>query len=276
MSGFSRPAGGEDVDHAFRRNGARDDLADGLIQLLVWSRRSGRALDQHRLHRLEERDVVADANRVLMRHRERKGTGEVAHRLNAAVLAVLLREDVFLRRRQQAQPLLRRTRDPRGAVEAVEQPAADVELLQHDCDRLALIECRPSGAAALGVGRERPLQLVGEPEIVDDEAARLVPEHAVDARNRLHQPVAAHRLVDVHRVQARRVEAGEPHVAHQHHLKRVPGVAEPARERLPAGLVPDVRLPVGRVGGRAGHDDLDAPLSSSSSCQSGRRRTSSR
>ena len=86
------------------------------------------------------------------------------------------------------------------------------------------------------------------------------PEHAIDPRDRLHQPVAAHRLVDVHRVQARRVEAGEPHVAHQHHLKRVPGVAEPARERLPAGLVADMGLPVGRVGGRAGHDDLDPPL----------------
>ncbi len=69
-------------------------------------------------------------------------------------------------------------------------------------------------AAALGVGRQRLLQLVGEAEVVHHQPAGLVPEHAVHARDRLHQPVPAHRLVDVHRVQARRVEAGEPHVAH--------------------------------------------------------------
>ncbi len=82
-----------------------------------------------------------------------------------------------------------------------------------------------AGAAALGVGRQRLLQLVGEAEVVDDQPARLVLEDAVHAGDGLHQAVAAHRLVDVHRVQARRVEAGQPHVAHDHDLERVVRVA---------------------------------------------------
>jgi hypothetical protein len=40
-------------------------------------------------------------------------------------------------------------------------------------------------------------------------------------RNGLHQVVALHRLVDVERVHARRIETGEPHVAHDHQLQRI-------------------------------------------------------
>ena len=70
----------------------------------------------------------------------------------------------------------------------------------------------------------------------------------------------AHRLVHVHGVQARRIEAGEPHVAHDDDPEGVAGVLEPEGQLLPPCLVADVRLPVERVGCRAGHDDLDGPL----------------
>ena len=78
---------------------------------------------------------------------------------------------------------------------------------------------------------------MGEAQVVDDEAAGLVAEHAVDARDGLHQPVAAHRLVDIHRVQAGRVETGEPHVPHEHDPQRIGGVAEPLGQRLAPGLL---------------------------------------
>jgi hypothetical protein len=62
-------------------------------------------------------------------------------------------------------------------------------------------------------------------------------------------------------VEAGGVEPGEPHVTHQHDPERVRGVAEAVRERLAPRLVADVRLPVGRIGGGAGHHDLDrAPV----------------
>jgi hypothetical protein len=114
------------------------------------------------------------------------------------------------------------------------------------------------------------LELIGEAQVVDDEAARLVPEDAVHARDRLHQAVPLHRLVDVHRVQARRIEAREPHVAHDDELERVARILEPLGERLAARLL--------RMCGcqSLGSDaepvitTLIAPLSSLSSCQSGR------
>ena len=159
--------------------------------------------------------------------------------------------------RQEVQAVLRRTRRPLRPVEAVEQRAAHLVLLQHHRDRFVLVQRRLSLASALGVGGEGLLQVLGQPQVVDDQAAGLVLEHAVHAGDGLHQPVAAHRLVDVHGVQAGRVEAGQPHVPHQHNPQRVAGVAEPLRQRLPPRLVADVRLPLQGVGGRAGHHHLD-------------------
>ena len=88
------------------------------------------------------------------------------------------------------------------------------------------------------------LELEGDAEVVDDHAALLVAEDAVHARNRLHEAVPAHRLVDVHRGKARGVEAGEPHVAHDDELEVVVRVFEASRERLAPRLVADVLLPV--------------------------------
>ena len=89
------------------------------------------------------------------------------------------------------------------------------------------------------------------------QAARLIPEDPVHARDGLHQSVAPHGLVQVHRVQARRVEAGEPHVADNHDPERVVRQLEPLGQLVPARLVPYVVLPTVRVRGGAGHDDLD-------------------
>ena len=73
--------------------------------------------------------------------------------------------------------------------------------------------------------------------------------------------MAAHGLVHVHGVQARRVKAGQPHVAHDHHCAAGQcSVSEPLGQGLTPGLVADVRLPFQRVGCRAGHYDLDGTL----------------
>ena len=83
----------------------------------------------------------------------------------------------------------------------MEETAADLVLLDHHGDRFVLVKGGAPGAAALRVGRERGLQLMGQPQVVHHGPAGLVLEHAVDSCDGLHQPVAAHRLVDVHRVQ---------------------------------------------------------------------------
>ena len=137
---------------------------------------------------------------------------------------------MLLRGGQEAQALSRRPRDPLRPVEAVEQAAAHLVLLQHRRHRFRLVDGRLPGAAALGVDGERGLQLVREAEVVHDQPARLVLEDAVHPRDRLHEAVPAHRLVHVHRVQAGRVEARQPHVADEHDLERVVRVLEPSCE----------------------------------------------
>ena len=81
-------------------------------------------------------------------------------------------------------------------------------------------------------------------------------------------------LVDVHRVHRRGVEAGQPHVADDDQLERIVRVLGARLEVLADVLGVEVRLERRRVGGRAGHDDLDLALPSGSSvCQSGRSAT---
>ena len=87
-------------------------------------------------------------------------------------------------------------------------------------------------AAALGVVAQRPPQLRRNADIVDNQAAFLVAEDAVHPRDRLHQVVIAHRFVDVHGVQARNIETSEPHVAHDHELKRIIRRFEPFLQLL--------------------------------------------
>ena len=252
-----KASGGEDVHHALGGDRLRDDLAHGEVEFFLGARLARRFLGQGRPDRLEEPNVVADSLCLLVRHGQREGERKLPYRVQAALLAVLLGQDVLLGRREQPQSLLRSSRRPERPVEAVEESAADVVLLEHDRDRLLLVQRRLTLAAAFGVGGQGLLQVLRQPQVVDDQAAGLVLEHAIYARDGLHQPVAAHRLVDVHGVQAGGVEACEPHVAHQHDLQRVVGVAEPFGEPLSPRLVADVRLPVHGVRRGAGHHDLD-------------------
>ena len=108
MSGFLRPAA------AKMSTTSSETTALEMICRMAWSssssvlRSPGVALREHRAHRLEEPHVVANAQRLLVRHRERERLRQLGDGAQQPVLAVLLREDVLLRRGQQRQALLRR------------------------------------------------------------------------------------------------------------------------------------------------------------------------
>src|SRR5690606_40577999 len=75
----------------------------------------------------------------------------------AALLAVILSENVLLGGGQQTQAFLRRTGGPARAVEAVEQVSTDLVLLEHERDRVLLIErgaARPARSEERRVGKE--------------------------------------------------------------------------------------------------------------------------
>ena len=138
----------------------------------------------------------------------------------------------------------------------MEHAAHDLVLLQHHGDSLFLVDAGVLLIVARILSKGR-FQVLGNADVVHDQPGRLVAEHPVHSRDRLHEPVPPHGLVDVHRVHTRRVEAGQPHVPDDHQLERVVGILGPLGEQFPARLAADVLLPFFRVRGRACHDDLD-------------------
>ena len=93
------------------------------------------------------------------------------------------------------------------------------------------------------------LQVLGDADIVDDQPRGLVAKDSVHPGDGLHQPVAPHRLVDVHRVHGGTVEAGQPHVPHDHQLQGVLRILRPLGQQVAPGLSPNMRLPGFRVRG---------------------------
>ena len=88
----------EDVDDALGRDGAGDDLTHSVVQFLVRAHLARGALGQRRSHGLEERNVVADAGRLLMRDSEGERLLQLADDADEAFFAVFLREHVLLGR----------------------------------------------------------------------------------------------------------------------------------------------------------------------------------
>ena len=64
------------------------------------------------------------------------------------------------------------------------------------------------------------LQCRGNTNIVDDKTALLVPEDTIYPGDRLHEVVAGHRFIYVHRCQRRHIKAGKPHIHHDNDLQR--------------------------------------------------------
>ena len=112
-----------------------------------------------------------------------------------------------------------------------------------------------------GVLRQGVFQIIRNPDVIDDQAARLILEHPIDAGNGLHQIMARHRLVHIHRVHGRHIKAGQPHIAHNDDFQRVILVFHPFCQQFATSFVADVLLPVLRIGGRTGHDNFNNSVS---------------
>ena len=145
-------------------------------------------------------------------------------------------------------------------VEAVQHAAQDVELFRQHRVRLGSIHRGAATALAGGVFLEGRLQLVGNPDVVHHQTALLVLEDAIHPGDGLHQVVALHRLVDVERMDTGRIEAGQPHVAHDDDLQWVCRVLEALFQALLDLAAVDMGPQQGLVAGRAGHHDLDGAL----------------
>jgi len=171
---------------------------------------------------------------------------------------LLLAENPFDGTGHHGQPFAGRAAQGRAVVEAVKHVAHDLVLLKQHRHGLTLVD---AGLVLVGPGilGECRFQVLGDADVIHDQAGRLVAEHPVDAGDGLHQAVSAHWLVDVQGVHAGRVEAGQPHVTHDRQPQRVLRITGALGQEITPRLVADVLLPRNRVGRRAGHHDLDAP-----------------
>lgn len=135
--------------------------------------------------------------------------------------------------------------------------AADLHLLPpFQQGRLGDVGVAEAVVVAVGILLHGALQRLGNADIVNDQSALLAREHAVHAGDGLHQVVAAHGLIDVHRGQRGHVEARQPHVSDDGYLHRVVVVLELAGQLLLVGFVANDLLPVFGVLVRTAHHHL--------------------
>ncbi len=137
----------------------------------------------------------------------------------------------------------------------------DFVLLDQDADRFGFVDAGLVAVAGRILAEARSCEVLRNADVIHDQAGRLVAEHPVHAGDGLHQAVPLHRLVDIHRVHARRVEAGQPHVAHDRPAATGP-LASLARfgqlaSRRAFGRLPICGCQARRIGGRPGHHHLD-------------------
>ena len=130
-----------------------------------------------------------------------------------------------------------------------------------------LLKFRPRGGGNIrlsvvfpvpcGVIVHRPFQRGGDAHIVDHKAALLIAKNSIDAGNGLHEIVAGHGLIDIHRGQRRHVKASQPHIHHDGDLQRAFVVLKFPRQVLPVAFVPDNGPPLLRVFVALRHYDGD-------------------
>ena len=176
------------------------------------------------------------------------------------MLAVLLLEDVLLSGGKELQALGGGAGGPVRPVKTVQEIAGDAVLFEHHGDGLGGVEGGIAFATTFGVVAKSALELISQAEVIDHQAAGLVTKDTVDAGDRLHQAVALHRFVGIHGVQTGRIEAGEPHISHDHDLEGIGGNFEADGQLATRLLAADVGLPVGAVVGAAGHHHLEDVL----------------
>lgn len=137
----------------------------------------------------QQRHIIANPRRFIAGGTEGKGTGKLGDDLIPSRLDVFEFEDVLLERWQGKERLLAIAHRALP-IRAAQHVASDAVHLQHHSDGLLGVVGGIAHSAALGVSGEGVFELIGETEVIDDEAAGFVPKDAVHAGDGLHEAVA--------------------------------------------------------------------------------------
>src|SRR5450830_195285 len=109
-----------------------------MIQVLFRPWVASRRLGQSCPDRLKERHVITNSKRLWVGDSQCKRLGQCRDSVQRAFFAILLRQDMLHRCRQQSHALLRRPRGPRTPVKPMEEATADLVLLQEHGDSYLL------------------------------------------------------------------------------------------------------------------------------------------
>lgn len=158
-----------------------------------------------------------------MRRYESECLGQFRHRLHEATLPILLLQNKIHCGGNHADSFGCRAGEELRMIETVHDAVDDFVLRKQHVQNFINGNARVA-AIGLCVCGQGLLKFGGEAQVIDDQSTRLVFEHAVDASNRLHEIVPAHRLIDVHCVETRCVKASQPHISHDHELEWIFGL----------------------------------------------------
>ena len=98
-----------------------------------------------------------------------------------------------------------------------------------------------------GVVIHRLFQCGGDSHIVNDKPALFISENTIDTSDSLHQIVAMHRLVYIHRCKGRNIKSCQPHIHDNGNFQRAVVVLELFCQLVLMALVADDRPPFFRV-----------------------------
>ena len=101
------------------------------------------------------------------------------------------------------------------------------------------------------------LQCTCDTDIINDQTALFITEHSVDTGDSLHQIIAHHRLIDIHRCKGRHIKACQPHIDHDSNFQRTVIVLEFCCKLLLVALVADDTVPFFGIFVRSRHDHSD-------------------
>ena len=99
--------------------------------------------------------------------------------------------------------------------------AHDFHLFKKHFQRFFLCLGRIAFSARIGIEGQGLFQRVADTDVIDDKSARFVHKDAVYPCDGLHEGMPFHQLVNVERMEAGDIKAGQPHIPHNDQLQGV-------------------------------------------------------
>src|SRR5258706_5525514 len=142
-------------------------------------------------------------------------------------------------------------------IKLTKQVHDDFVDFQHFGDGFFLIVLNIPSAFSSDIDCQGICQILGDADVIYDQATFFVAKDTVDAGDGLHKRMTAHEFVNVHGLQRPNIKTREEHITDDDEFERVFGVFQSVANGFTAMFGADVFRPVKLVAGGACHNHLD-------------------